>query len=449
MLASSAGVARAQLSLSEALRRADHAGYNNRIASATAAADRARAIAPLRGVLPTARIEGGYARTTDPIGVFGTKLRQRSVSPADFDPTRLNHPAAIGNYQGALVVEQPLVNPDAWAGRIAATRAADASAATAAWTRLTTRTDVIRAYYGAALATERVATLESATRAAHAHESQAAAMVRNGLATPSDALLASVRAGEMDAALAGARGDAATARRQLALAMGLSGDSAPTPEPLPSSATVRAVIESVVNRPAPAPLRADVRAAAERLDAARAGVLRSRAAYLPRINSIARYDWNNPARAFAGDRSWTVGIMATWTPFGGPAEFSDLRASAATERAARAGAEAVAAQARLDDERTRTELEVALARLDIAARGATQSAEAHRIVARKYAAGLATVVELLDALAAETQGALALSQARYAAIAAAAARLQATGADPGVLAALDSASPPTTPTPNR
>ncbi len=49
-------------------------------------------------------------------------------------------------------------------------------------------------------------------------------------------------------------------------------------------------------------------------------------------------------------------------------------------------------------------------RLDIAERAVLQSAEAHRIVTRKYAGGIATVVELFDAVAAETGSRLAFER---------------------------------------
>src|SRR5690606_4321195 len=111
-----------------------------------------------------------------------------------FDPVRLNHPAPVNDYTAALVAEVPLVNLDAWAGRRAASRAADASDAHAAWTRLETRTNVIRAYYGAVLAAEKVAALEAGSRAANAHLAQATSMAEQGMVTRADILLAGVRA---------------------------------------------------------------------------------------------------------------------------------------------------------------------------------------------------------------------------------------------------------------
>src|SRR5512132_489707 len=84
----------AQLTLRDAFRQADQSAYGNRIAAGSAAAQRAQSVAPLKGILPSIRFEAGYVRTTDPIGVFGSTLRQRTITQSDFDPQRLNYPAA-------------------------------------------------------------------------------------------------------------------------------------------------------------------------------------------------------------------------------------------------------------------------------------------------------------------------------------------------------------------
>ena len=436
--------AEAQLTLAGALRQADRSAFGNRAAAGTAAEKAAQALAPLKGILPSVRVEAGYVRTTDPIGTFGSTLRQRRITPADFDPSRLNYPAAIGNYQGGVVLEQPLFNADAWLGRRAALRAFDASQASADWTRLSIRLEVVRAYYGTVLAAERATMLRSAARAAHARQTQTEAMVRQGLVTKSDALLAAIRAGEMDAQLAEADGGATTARRQLAVLLGGDGAALPSgmaaPAELPSAVRIRAVV-SADTASIILPSRADVVAAGLGLDAARADVRRARSTYLPRVNSFARYDWNSPNRLYGGDRNWTAGILASWSPFAGASEIADVQGSAARESGARAQAEAAQANARLDVEQTRTTLAVALTRLAIAERAIAQSVEAHRIVARKYEGGLATVVELLDAQTVETQSALAFTLARYAVIVSAAERRRAVGNDPGTLAALDDAPP--------
>ncbi|HOX21139.1 MAG TPA: hypothetical protein PLI70_09450, partial [Gemmatimonadales bacterium] len=105
--------------------------------------------------------------------------------------------------------------------------------------------------------------------------------------------------------------------------------------------------------------------------------------------------------------------------------------------AARAMAEAAEAKAALERNATRTQLAVAVARLGIAEVAVEQGSEAHRIVAKKYAGGLATVAELLSAAAVETQTRLGLSDARYQTITADAAARQAAGADLMVLSVLE------------
>ena len=97
------------------------------------------------------------------------------------------------------------------------------------------------------------------------------------------------------------------------------------------------------------------------------------------------------------------------------------------------------ARAQLEVQQSARTLQVALARLDLAERAVRQSTEAHRIVARKYEGGLAAVVELLDASAAETQSRLALAAARHGLVVSSAERRKALGLDPGAIVVLDGA----------
>lgn len=429
------------LTLRDALARADAQAYANRIAVAGADAQSAQALAPYRGILPSLRAEAGVVRTTDPIAAFGTKLRQRAITPADFNPATLNFPAAIGNRTAGLVIEQPLINADAWVGRSAARNAAKAQHAAADWTRGSTRTDVVRAYYGATLAAEKAATLAVGERAAFAHVSRAKALADTGLVTRSDALLAEVKAGEISAMRLAADGDAAHARRALAVLLGEPHRTYQLPAALPESGAIRALVAADTSDLAPAD-RADVRAATLAVSAARADVWRAKSLYLPRLNGFARYDWNDPTGFFANERSWTAGVMASWSPFAGGSELSEIRGAAARERSARAQHEAATAQAELAQAETRERLSVALAQLTIAERAVTQATEAHRIVARKYDGGLATISELLEASAMETQTRLGLSFARFTVLVTAAERRHALGTDPAFLVALDAPTSP-------
>lgn len=436
------GALSAQLSLRDALRLADSSAYANRIAGADARALHAQAIAPLRGILPNLRVEAGALATTDPINAFGTKLRQRSITAADFNPATLNYPEAVRTRMAGLVLEQPLFNADAWTGRRAASAAAEATDAMQDWTRAVTRVDVIKAYYGSTLALEVQHTLDAAGRAADAHVARARALADTGLVTRSDALLAEVRAGEIHAKLLEAESDVAHAQRGLAVILGLPQLPDALPQALPDADRIRAIAAeraAMSDATATADVRADVRAAAAARRAAATDAWRAKSLYLPRVNGFARYDWNDRTRFFANERAWTVGVMATWTPFAGASEIGEVRGANARAAAADARAEAATAQAALDLARSRDRVNVALAQLAIAERAVAQATDAHRIVARKYDGGLATISDLLEAAALETQARLGEAAARYQLILATTERQIALGADLSAMVALDPA----------
>ncbi|MDQ8159864.1 MAG: TolC family protein [Gemmatimonadota bacterium] len=434
------------LSLADALGEADRYAFGNRVATATSAADRARARLPLKGILPSARIEAGVIRTTDPIGAFGTTLRQRLVTPAAFDPARLNNPAAVTNAQGGLVLEVPVLNGDAWMGLRAARAAADASDAAGAWTARSTRAQVVRAYYGAILAEQQQALLGDVQQAADAGARQVRSMVAQGLVTKADALQASVRVAEIAAQRLSAQSEARTAREQLALLLGRTTAELPVlPVALPDDAAVlalaaadtAAVATTATDDTTSVTARDDIRAARAGLSAAEADRRRAASTLLPRVNGFARYDWNDPRALYAGQKNWTVGVMASWSLFGGNSELADVAVTGARARAARAGLDATVAQSRVERDAAARRLLVAMQRLALGRDAADQSREAHRLVQKRYDGGLATIAELLAADASATGAALAHTAARYAVIDAVVAWRHAAGADPASLAALD------------
>jgi outer membrane protein TolC len=430
------------LTLTQALARAERDAYPNRVAAAQADGQAAAALQPLRGVLPTFTLEGGYLRTTDPLSAFGFVLRQREVTPAAFAPAILNDPDPRGNLAAGLVMQQPLFNADALLGRRAARQAEAAAQASAAWTRSGTALDVVRAYYAAILAAERAGTLEAAYQAALAHVRQAEALANQGMATRADLLLAQVRAGEVEAQLVEARGQITLARRRLAIAMGAPGDTGFTlPGHLPGPTAVRSLAGRIGSDSGAQSWRDDLRAARWSEQAATTDARRAEALYLPRLNAFGRLDWNNPDTPFGGNSSWTLGLMLSWSPFAGGSEIAERHAARSRMALARASREAQAAQASLEAAQATEALEVALARLDIAERAVMQSREAHRLVTRRYEGGLASVIELFEAAAAETASGLAFAGARFDTIVALAGSRRAQGYDLSPLADLDSQAP--------
>src|SRR5690606_30244858 len=118
-------------------------------------------------------------------------------------------------------------------------------------------------------------------------------------------LLAEVRAGEVETQLLEARGEASLAKRGLAVLLGDPADTAFTlPARLPAGAAIAAL--AGLSWTPEAGSRPDVRAAEAGAAAARLDVQRARSTLQPRVNALARYDWNSPDSPFAGDENWTL-----------------------------------------------------------------------------------------------------------------------------------------------
>lgn len=432
--------------LADALAEADRHAFANRRAQATANEARARAVLPLRALVPTARVESGLLRTTDPIGAFGATLRQRAVTPAAFDPARLNDPAAVSTIATGIVVDVPLVNTDAWAARRAARAAADALKASTAWTATTVHAQVVRAWFGIALADARTMALADAQAAADATVRQVGALVRQGLVTHADELQARVHAGDMAAATLAARLDVQNARRQLGLLLGRDDG-----EPLAVSAVLPA--DSVLRRLATDDTssagtfttsaaraereRSDVQMATLGAEAARYDARRAYAGWMPRLNGFARQDWFAATTPLGAKPNWTIGVMGSWSLLANPAERADAAMATARARAASADSAATLAAARLDVRVARSALQLALQRLDLAALAAREATEAQRLVAKRYLGGLATIAERLGADATATNATVGHAAAIYALVDALVEWRRASGADPSVLAVLD------------
>lgn len=420
----------AVLTLKDAIQAADSAAFQNRIASGNAKAQSAGAASALQGIIPSIRVEAGYVRTDDPLGAFGFLMRQRGVTAAAFDPSRLNSPEVSENWSGSLIAEVPLLNLDAWMGRAAAVNAARAASASREWTRAEVRLNVVRAYYGAIMASEQIGALESALSAATEHHRQAQLMVDNGLATPSDALLAAVQRGQVQAGLLAAQSQAEIATAQLKLLMGMDLRTAILlPDSLPDPGHMMSVEPADEDRH-------DLMAARYGAQAAEYDVKRSNSTLLPRINAFGSSDWHTANKLFGATPSHTVGVMASWAVFSGGARGDRIAASARRE-AAQAMLEGAEEAAELEIKKARSELSVADAQLEIARRSVVQSADALRLVERRYEAGLATAAELLSAAATNTSTQLGLTAARYRLITAEASLRHALGASFGALTEME------------
>jgi len=399
------------LSLAEAVERAHRA---NPALLAERAAARAQAQAPLeasRAFLPDVRFGVTGMRTTDPVAVFGMKLRQEEFTQQDLTLDALNRPSAYDGFSSMGTVELPLLAPQGIFGYQAAKRGAEASTVGVERAAGATEFFVTQAYWDAQLAAASLHALEEALASANAHAAQAEAMREQGLVTGLDARLARIGAAEVEtrrlAAAAGAENALSALRAMLAL----------------SEDTPLALTDSLLDVPGSTcaadpeacdlSSRADLRAQRLGVEAATLGVRSAWASNLPALaafGSLARHSGSTPWGSGSGD--WTIGIGLTWNPFPALSGVGSVR---------KARAERDEAAARLDDaERTASlevlqsqrMLEAATQRVAVAASAWQEAQEALDQAQLRYRTGTAPITELLDVQAATTATRLSLLSAQ-------------------------------------
>jgi outer membrane protein TolC len=443
----------APLRIDEAIRAAWERNEGLRASASGVAAARADAARARDARLPTLSFLARGVRTDQPMMAFGLKLDQGRIGPEDFDPARLNDPAAIGGWGAGAAVSVPLfMGGRLAAGQRAAGAMANAEAATHERRRDELAVAVVEAYFGTQVAEEGVRYAEELV--AHAAETEHLVRKRNaeGLALDADAARATAFRAQAEADRAAALQRRASARSALALLTGLDAASlelvtpvgevrpstgsgrteegeapvgevtagpstgsgrtgegeAPVGEGRPSTGSGRT--EVGMSRPSTgsgrtgqtdspaaerAGLRPDLEAARLRRDAAEAGVTAARGSLLPAVFAQASAETMRTGDLDEGT-SWTVlGLVARWD-----LSLADARATSAARARAQAAEDALAweeHQARREGEEARTAVETADARVASAREAVAASESARALRAARHREGLLPLTDVLDA----------------------------------------------------
>lgn len=397
-----------RLTLDDAISRAVAASH--RVGEFAARRDANDAVVEVArsGYYPQVSALAGYTRTNhvDPFGVFQPGSGFRII-----------YPDVPDNWRARLDLQWPVYT----GGRVAAlTRAARddlaASASDLAAVRSDLRLEVTSAYWNAVTAREAIRVVSEALRRVDAQLADARARLRAGLVPPSDVTQAEARQALQRTLLieaqSGAESRLIALRRLTGLDQGVPVElvDALTPPDSPLRDVTELVDEARRTRPDRRALEARVASAGARRDAAASG-------RKPQVFAAAGYDYARPnprifPRADEWQDSWDVGVNVALSLFDG----GRVRAEVASTDAARR-----AVEERLAEFDTHLDAEVRQARLAVdtsrASLVSTQeavrsAAETHRVLRNRYAAGVATSTEVLDAQVVQLQAELELTRAQ-------------------------------------
>lgn len=398
------------LTLEAALQKARAESFPVRDAEAQHRARRAQKRQSLAVFFPRISAAEEGATTTDPLNAFGFKLRQETVTQADFAPTTLNDPERIDNFTTRVQVEQPLVNLDGLFDRRAASSAVKAAAKQTERTREVVAFQVKKGYFGLVLAREQLEVIDEALNAARKNAQQSEDLFDEGMITRADVLAARVRVLDLESRRTDAVARFRSASDQLRFLLGVkervhvqATDSLTQEAPPQDTLTA-----ATANRH-----RSDMQALRLRADAARAQVRARWMAFVPRLNARGTYAWNDDT-AFGTDAAgYTVGASLTWSLFDGFQQIGKAQQAEAELQRADIALQRQSLQNEVDITEAQRNLMAARQRIKQAEAAVEQAEESLRIRSDRYAEGLERTSDLLQAEATLAERRLAHLQALY------------------------------------
>jgi outer membrane protein TolC len=385
-------VAAPPLTVQEAIRAAWDSNPALHAASASAEGAREDARRAAASRLPSIALTAKGARTDEPMMAFGIKLDQGRIGAPDFDPARLNDPAALGAWGAGAAIQVPLfMGGRLLAGQHAAEAMAGAEAADLSRRRMEVAAAVVEAYFASQAAEQGVQYAEDVV--AHATETERLVRARSeqGLALDADLARATAFRAQAEAERAAARQRRASARSGLALLAGpVAGDAELSTSMAVAVGAAAPAAPSQVERP-------DLTAARLRAEAAAAAGDAARGALLPALFAQAAVETLRTADLAHGHAWTTLGIVARWDLSLGDA--AALRAARARAQAASLALEWRRREASRDEAEASSAIATADARVRAAEEAVTASLSARALRDARHRQGLLPLTDVLDAAA--------------------------------------------------
>jgi outer membrane protein TolC len=345
--------------------------------------------------LPLVQFSETFARSNNPVFVFGSLLEQGRFGPQNFDPRFLNNPDPLSNFRTSLAFRLPVLDQKQAGTRISQARIAQQQAdKQRELAQQLLRLEVLRVYYGVLLALARKQLADEAVTMAEADSKRIRDMYDTGLVVKSDLLATEVQAAEFRQQQIQGEGDLVTAYAALNTAMGLPVD---TPQRVTGELVKRTFAVETQQELLRLALhhRPDYARAGLSLEASEERTRGARGELLPRFELFGTFGVSGRGWS-SGSSDYTLGASITINIFdaGRTARIEQARAA---EAMAAAEQDSLASQIRLEVVRAYQQFVSARAREELATRSVEQASETLRIVQARYREGITTITEVLRA----------------------------------------------------
>ncbi len=340
--------------------------------------------------LPGIGVSQSVTHTNDPLAVFGIKLQQEIVTQNDFATDLLNNPASITDFNLGITVEQPLINPDALAGRRAASFTLDASRQQNAHLKHHVKYLVKQSYYAIQLAHERQRVLEEAHNNALENHRIANNNLEEGTVSRADVMSARVRVLDIESKIAVAKDQVVSAGQMLAFLLGrdLKAQIIPAEQ-------LTMVRPATNDKEYNLEVRSDIMALKSGVMAREKMVDMQKLKFIPRLNAFGAYNFHSDELTAFDAQSWVVGATLQWKIFSGNKNLAGISQARANAQLARLNQQEYMSRSQMEVDRARRQIGVAETALIAVEMAEQETAESFRIRRDRYKEGIERTSDLL------------------------------------------------------
>lgn len=387
--------AQVPLSLKDAVHAAINGNKSIEASIAGGKAAQARIAEARGGKLPKVNYSESWARSDNPVFVFGSLLTQHQFGERNFQIGPLNRPDFLNNFQSQVAADQSLFD----AGQTKhAVRSAelmnDLTGEEGRHARMEVIASVIRSYYDALLSAEQLNVTDQAMRSAQADLERAQAVHAVGMSTDVDVLsirvhLASVREQQIRRSA-----DLDVARAAINDALGLPLDTPHTlttallPLNLPAGLLADYEKQAVADRPEARQAKLATSLAENQAAAAHGNLL-------PQVGVHAVFEADRQRFYDRGGANWLLSIGLRWNLLNGFSDKARIEESKFALRRSEAEQEHADSAIRLQVRRAYADLRSAEQRIEVAKASVNEAEEGLRITQNRYQSGMSNVTDLL------------------------------------------------------
>lgn len=398
------------LSLDEALELAKNNNLSARSAEAREKAAQGAYRMTNSVFLPGLAVSHTGVKTNDPLSTFGFKLKQETVTEADFNPATLNDPDAIENYNTKIELQQPILNIDGLYARKAARNQYEAMALQSDRAHQQVRYEVKRAYFQVELAQSAVKVIQQSVEVAGEALKLTKDNEAQGFVKHADVLEASVRFEERRDQLKEAENQKQSATEYLAHLLGIDlgtnillTDSM-TREPSLFTWNVGSVeLEQ----------RSDLKAMQKQIAAGEHMLHSEKMKFIPRLNAFGAYEWNDREILGMSASNYLVGASLSWDLFSGYKNMGSIQQAGAQLEEAEYQYQDYLSQSQMQLNNAKRKLELSFQQIQSGKLAKEQAEESLRIRTNRFEQGLEKTTDLLMAEALASKKNLEYIQSIY------------------------------------